>query len=153
MDQVDRVPEGVSITPLRIIEREQGNIMHGMKANDNGYAGFGEAYFTFVKHRAIKGWKKHGQMTLNLLVPAGVVKFVLFDDRTDSATKGLFFEITISRMNYKRLTIPPEIWFAFQGIGEEENIVLNIASIRHDPGETDDRSLDDPGFIYHNWLS
>ncbi|HTQ65268.1 MAG TPA: hypothetical protein VMI12_10740 [Puia sp.] len=152
MDQVGRIPEGVSITTLKIIKRDQGNIMHGMKSDENGYAGFGEAYFTFVKHRAIKGWKKHGRMTLNLVVPAGVVKFVLFDDRRDSVTKGLFFEITISRMNYKRLTVPPNIWLAFQGIGEEENIVLNIANIPHDPDETDDKSLDDPLLIYHNWL-
>jgi dTDP-4-dehydrorhamnose 3,5-epimerase len=152
MGPLNGLPDGVIVTPLRIIDRELGNIMHAMKTADEGFAGFGEAYFTFVKYKAIKGWKKHRQMTLNLVVPAGAVRFVLLDDR-ETTTGHAHFEIELSLSNYKRLTVPPGIWFAFQGIGEQENMILNLASIRHDPDETLERELSDPFFSYQNWLT
>ena len=39
--------------------------------------------------------------------------------------------------HYQRLTVPPGIWVAFSGEGPGENIVLNIASIPHDPVEAE----------------
>ena len=68
MDQIDIQFDGVLLTPLKIIEREQGNVMHALKNSDAGFDGFGEAYFTFVNNGVIKGWKKHREMTLNLIV-------------------------------------------------------------------------------------
>jgi dTDP-4-dehydrorhamnose 3,5-epimerase len=144
--------EGIILTPLKIIEREVGNIMHAMKEADYGYAGFGEAYFTFVTYKAIKGWKKHTQMTLNLVVPAGTVKFVMFDGRQNSNTKNSFFEVSLSRKNYQRLTVPPGVWIAFQGVNENENMVLNIGNIKHDPTETEDLSIDNPHLKYAGWI-
>jgi dTDP-4-dehydrorhamnose 3,5-epimerase len=144
--------QGVMLTPLKIIEREPGNIMHGMKQGDAGYEGFGEAYFTFVNYKTIKGWKKHSRMTLNLIVPLGAVKFVIFDDRENSSTRGQFFETILSRQNYQRLSVAPGLWTAFQGIDKNENMVLNIGSIHHDPTETEDSQIDNPQLQYGNWI-
>ena len=71
----------VLVTPLKIIDTVGGNVMHAMKDNDIGYAGFGEAYFSIIGFNAIKAWKRHKEMTLNIVVPHGEIKFVLFDDR------------------------------------------------------------------------
>lgn len=85
----------------------------------------------------IKAWKRHRKMTLNLVVPTGEIKFVLFDDRLDSTTCGQFFSIHLSRNNYQRLTVPPLVWMGVQGVSEDLNMLLNIASIPHDPEEVD----------------
>jgi dTDP-4-dehydrorhamnose 3,5-epimerase len=69
------------------------------------------------------------------VVPSGAVKFVLFDDRENSDSRGQFFEITLSPENYFRLTIPPEIWMGFTGITSGLNLILNIANLEHDPDE------------------
>ena len=45
---------------------------------------FKESYFSTVNGDVIKPWKKHNKMTLNLVVPLGEIKFVLFDDRRES---------------------------------------------------------------------
>ena len=37
--------------------------------------------------------------------------------------------------NYSRLTVPPGIWFGFQGLKVDASLVLNIANIPHDPFE------------------
>ena len=125
--------EGITITPLKRILHEKGDIYHAMKHSDDSFTSFGEAYFSCVHLNDIKGWKKHTRMVLNLVVQVGSVKFVLYDDRNESITKGEFFDLTMSADNYVRLTVPAGIWVAFQGIGEELNLLLNIASIEHDP--------------------
>ena len=136
----------VLIPKLDVIDTPGGNVMHGMKETSIGYSGFGEAYFSQVNESAIKAWKRHKNMTLNLVVPVGKIKFVLFDDRDESNIR--FQEIIISRDNYCRLTVPPMVWMGFQGLSSEESMLLNIANIEHDPGEVDRLEIDK---INYNW--
>ena len=140
--------DGVLLTPLCTIDASGGNVMQGMKINDPGYAGFGEAYFSVIEARAVKGWKRHRKMTLNLVVPIGAVRFVIHDDRSSSATHEKFQEVTLCKDNYQRLTVPPMVWLAFQGVSDLQNILLNVASLEHDPNEVDRKSIHDIPF---NW--
>ena len=140
--------EGVLVTPLKVISVYGGDVMHGLKATDRSYNGFGEAYFSMIESAAIKAWKKHTKMTLNLIVPNGSVRFVIYDERTESETNGKFQEFIISRENFIRLTIPPYLWFGFQGIGKKTSLLLNIADIEHQPDEIERRELNDLNF---NW--
>jgi dTDP-4-dehydrorhamnose 3,5-epimerase len=133
--------EGVILTLLKNIFHPSGNILHAMKATDPGYKGFGEAYFSTVNYQAIKGWKKHKIMTLNLVVPVGKIRFVIYDDRNESPTKGIFEEIVLSPENYQRLTIPPHVWLGFQGLEKELNLLLNIGDITHDPLEAENLEI------------
>ena len=128
MDNINHI-SGVIISPLNKIENQLGSILHGMKASENGYIEFGEAYFSTVGHNIIKPWKKHLKMTLNLIVPIGRVRFVFMDN------DGLFREEIIGDGNYVRLTIPPGIWFGFKGDYENTSLILNIANIEHSPEE------------------
>jgi len=133
--------EGVIITTLKVIDVVGGDVLHAMKAMDKGYDGFGEAYFSIIEKGTIKGWKRHNEMTLNLVVPVGVVRFRLFDDRKGSLTYGDSQEVVLSRENYRRLTLPPMIWIGFQGMGEKDSLLLNIANIPHDPNEMVSKKL------------
>jgi len=119
----------VVVTPLKQIKNPKGDIYHGMKKSDEGFDGFGEAYFSTVHKDDIKGWKKHTRMTLNLVVPVGAIEFVVYDEDEKS-----FFSEILSQEHYKRLTVKPGAWMAFRGVGEH-NMLLNIASIEHDPNE------------------
>lgn len=121
--------DGVILTPLKQIHHPKGDIFHGMKKSDIGYDGFGEAYFSTINQDDIKGWKKHMQMTLNLVVTVGEIKFVVYDEETKE-----FFSVILSQNNYQRLTVKPNLWMAFQGVGEY-NMLLNLASIEHNPNE------------------
>ena len=60
--------EGVSLHPLKQISVPNGDLWHAFKATDEGFVGFGEAYFTQVKPHAVKGWKRHNRYVLNLVV-------------------------------------------------------------------------------------
>lgn len=149
MGEIDGpLPEGVVLTPLRIIPGENGDVLHAMKASDPTFSSFGEAYFSTVKYGSRKGWKKHTRMVLNVVVPVGEIGFVLYDERPGSATHRRFFEVSLSRKNYQRLTVPPGIWMAFFGGGEGENILLNMASIQHDPAEAENLPIDSQRIPY-----
>jgi len=143
---VDVNISGVVFTPLSIIDTEGGDVLHAMKSSDMGYNGFGEAYFSTIDSGAIKGWKLHQEMILNLVVPIGKVRFVIFDDRIETPTKGEFCEIILSRENYGRLTIPPLLWVGFQGLDNSSSLLLNIASIEHSPEEVSRRELNEIEF-------
>ena len=121
--------DGVILTPLKQIQNPKGSVLHAMKKSDMGYDGFGEAYFSSISKNSIKGWKTHTKMTLNITVPIGVIKFVIYNRHDVN-----FFSVTLSQENYQRLTIKPGLSMAFMGIGES-NILLNLANIEHNPDE------------------
>jgi len=127
--------DGIILTPLNQIHHPKGDIYHAMKKSDDGFDGFGEAYFSTVHKNDIKGWKKHRDMTLNLLVPIGEIEFVAYNEDLKE-----FFSVKISQNNYQRLTIKPNLWLAFKGI-DENSMLLNIASIEHDPNESENMEL------------
>jgi len=139
---------GVSITPLRQILDERGKIMHMLRSDAPGFQGFGEIYFSCVYPGAIKGWHIHSRMTLNYAVPHGHIKFVLYDDRDGSSTRGELQEIFLGPDNYCLVTVPPLVWNGFKGIGAEMAIVANCASIPHDPDEIDRLDPFDPSIPY-----
>jgi dTDP-4-dehydrorhamnose 3,5-epimerase len=139
--------DGLIISPLKQIHHPKGDVLHGMKASDQGYAGFGEAYFSSVNMGQVKGWKKHTKMTMNIVVPVGAVKLVFYDMRETSPSFEQFQTVTLSKNNYKRVTIPPNIWVAFQG-QEDVNLLLNLASIEHSPEEAESIDLE---HINYDW--
>ncbi len=129
--------EGVIITDLKIISDERGAVLHMLRSDDPVFHKFGEIYFSKVFPGVIKAWKLHKKMTLNLAVPMGKVKLVLYDNRADSKTRGIIEEIILSEENYKLVTVPPQIWFGFTAIGEETALLANCATIVHDPAEVE----------------
>ena len=132
--------DGVVLTPLKQIHNPKGDVFHAMKRIDEGFAGFGEAYFSTINQNDIKGWKKHTEMTLNLVVVSGEVEFVLYDGDG-------FFNVKLSKKNYQRLTVRPNLWLAFRGLSDE-NMLLNLASIEHNQNESENVDI---GAFDYNW--
>ena len=147
MDKVNMI-DGTILTPLKIIDHPLGDVFHGIKSSDNGFAGFQEAYFSTIKGGVIKPWKKHLEMTLNLIVPAGEVKFVLYDDRLNSKTNGQFMDVTLSLKNYHRLTVPPNIWFGFKSLSAEPSLIVNVADLKHDINEINRQEIAEFCYIW-----
>ena len=122
--------EPVLLTPLRRIAHPKGDVLHAMKRSDPGFADFGEAYFSTVLPGETKGWKRHRLMQLNLVVPVGMVRFHVHDAETGKTER-----YDIGDGHYARLTVPAGYWVAFGGISDVPSLLLNLASIEHDPEE------------------
>jgi dTDP-4-dehydrorhamnose 3,5-epimerase len=127
--------EGVSIHPLRQIPDERGKIMHMLRSDDPHFLAFGEIYFSFVYPGVVKGWHIHKQMTLNYAVVLGMIKLVLYDDRSGSLTHGELQELFIGEANYVLVTVPSMVWNGFKGVGVTPAIVANCATLPHHPDE------------------
>lgn len=134
----------IRVTPLSRIPVTGGDVLHALKATETDFNGFGEAYFSTVKPSYVKAWKRHLRMTMNLVVPVGMVRFV-FLDRESGAVR----EEVIGIERYLRISVPPGIWFGFQGAGEHDSLVLNISSIPHDPDEVERLPV---SAIEYEWL-
>lgn len=140
--------DGVLVTPLKQILDERGKVMHMLRADAPHFSHFGEIYFSSVYPGAIKAWHLHREMTLNYAVPHGRIKFVLYDDRSESPTRGVVQEFFLGPDHYCLVTVPPLVWNGFKGIGDETAIVANCASIPHDPDEILRRPAFDPSIPY-----
>jgi len=140
--------EGVIVTPLRQIIDERGKVMHMLREDSPTFTRFGEIYFSCTNPGAIKAWHMHKKMTLNYAVLDGEIKFVLFDDRPGSKTRGCIEEFFLSSENYCLVTVPPLIWNGFKGIGIKRSIVANCATFPHDPTEIERRDPFDPRIPY-----
>ena len=134
----------ILVTPLMRIPTVGGDVMHALKNSDNGFNGFGEVYLSWVEHGAIKAWKYHQHMTLNLVVPLGEVSFVfhIMDQKKSFRTEN------IGEEQYARLTVPPGIWFGFQGRGSSQSLLMNMANMVHDPDEVLRKSASE---FNYNW--
>lgn len=140
--------DGVIITPLRQILDERGKIMHMLRRDAPHFRAFGEVYFSCVEPGAIKAWHIHKIMTLNYAVPHGKIKFVLYDDRADSPTRGRLQEVYLGPDNYCLVTVPPLVWNGFKGLGSHSSIVANCATEPHSPDEIERREPFDSSIGY-----
>lgn len=138
--------EDILVTPLRRVETAGGDVLHALKQTDAGFVAFGEAYFSLITAGSVKAWKRHTRMTMNLVVPKGKVRFVFRENTADGLDK-LRVE-DIGEDCYARITVPPGIWFGFQGIKSPESLILNIASIPHDPDEVERLALTDILYVW-----
>ena len=133
----------IKVIPLKRINTSGGDVLHALKSSDEEFNNFGEIYFSWVEKNAVKAWKKHTRMSMNLVVPVGLVRFVFYNEVNQE------FKIhEIGESNYMRLFVPPNTWFGFQGVYAERSLVTNISNILHDPEEVDRRL---PEEIEYNW--
>lgn len=140
--------DGVVVTPLRQIFDERGKVMHMLREDSPVFSHFGEIYFSCTNPGAVKAWHLHKKLTLNYAVIFGEIKFVLYDDRPESKTRGEVQEFFISPENYCLVTVPPLIWNGFKGIGQKTSIVANCATLPHDPDEIVRLSATDANIPY-----
>ncbi len=143
--------EGVEVVPLKHIIDDRGAVLHMLRCDSAYFKQFGEVYFSIVNPGNVKAWKRHPRMAQNITIPKGKIKFVLYDDRDKSITKGHLETIVIGYPDrYYLLCIPPMIWYGFQSVFETESIIVNCTTIPHDPNEVEHLDKSDQ-YIPYKW--
>ena len=127
--------DGLEIFPIRKIENENGKLLHVLRSDAPHFEKFGEAYMSVTNPGVIKGWKFHKTLRQNFVVPVGKVKFVFFDDRENSKTRGELAHIETGEDDYFLLKIPARLWYSFKTISDKPSYILNCATDPHDPQE------------------
>ena len=140
----------IKITPLKIISDDRGKVMHMLRKDSAIFDKFGEIYFSTIYYKSIKAWHLHKESVLNYACIKGKVKLVLFDDRKESPSKGIYQELTLSPEDYFLVTIPSNIWNGFKGLDKNESIIANCLTLPHDEKEMVRKDPFDKTFNY-NW--
>jgi dTDP-4-dehydrorhamnose 3,5-epimerase len=60
----------------------------------------------------------------------------MYDDRTDSRTRGRVMERFLGPDDYSLVVIPPGVWNGMKGM-DEVSLVANCATHPHDPSRTE----------------
>lgn len=134
--------DSILVGQLAKVAAPGGQIFQVIKNTDPNFHGFGEAYFSWIESGVVKAWRKHKSMTMNLVCPIGKVQFVFYGGDNSFRLE------EIGEDCYRRITVPPGVWFGFKGLSTGKNLILNIANIPHDSSETE-RLLKDK--IDFNW--
>jgi dTDP-4-dehydrorhamnose 3,5-epimerase len=115
-----------------------------MRRDEPEFSTFGECYFSEMLPRAVKAWKRHSRQTQHIAVPVGRVRFVIFDDRETSSSRGLVEVVELGRPDdYHRLCIPRGLWYGFTCLSDEPALIANCADRPHDPTDAEIRPEND----------
>ena len=134
----------IRVTDMKNIYLKDGNVLHYLKRKDKSFNQFGEVYFSWILENKVKGWKKQKKNTMNLIVPVGSVRFVFFKDKISDG----IFSIIIGENNYKRITVPPNLWYGFKNMSNKKSLIANLIDNEHDPNDFETKDL---GLINFNW--
>ena len=127
----------LELIPLNQIKDDRGAVYHYLRSTNRTFKGFGEAYYSKINSKIIKGWKLHNRIHQNLCVPFGEVKIVVYDDRLHSPSRGFLMEIILNDTNnYQLLSIPPGLWYSFKCISDDFALLANIIDKEHDELES-----------------
>lgn len=132
--------EGVSFVPRRVIPSAQGEVRHLLKCTDPEFNAdtlpFGEAYASILYPGFRKDWKLHTKCVQRLFVLVGVIEFALYDGRENSSTFGQFQRELVGGDRHGLLIIPPGVYATWRNKTEGNTLILNLATLPHDPAES-----------------
>ena len=144
--------DGVVLTPLKLLPNERGRLMEVQRRDDSAFPGFGQVYVTQSFAGVIKAWYRHRVQIDQIAAITGLIKLVLYDDRSDSPTRGELMEVMLGDLVPRLVLIPPGIWHGFRAVGETSAFLLHLNSEPHNPDAVDEERLD-PGdpYIPYQW--
>jgi len=97
----------------------------------------------------VKAWKRHRAQTQNLAVPVGRIRVAIYDDRAGSRSHGRLQLLELGRPDaYRRLRIPPGLWYGFSCLGAAAALLVNCADMPHDPTDSETLPANDPTIPY-----
>ena len=145
---------GVKTKLLKVIPDERGHLMEILRCDDEVFSQFGQVYVTTAYPGVVKGWHYHNKQDDNFAVVKGMIKLVLYDRRTDSATHGEINEFLIGEHRPMLVHIPQDVVHGFKGIGTEEAIIVNTVTKPYDYQQPDEfRIAPHSGEIPYDWSS
>jgi len=144
--------KGVIVSVLKRNIDERGKLTEILRSDDPHFLKFGQVYTTSVFPKVVKAWHYHKIQVDNITILIGRVRLVLFDNRKDSETFEEINELILDASNPTLVTIPPEIYHGFKGIGLCESILINVPTEHYNKNDPDEYRLDPKtGCMPYDW--
>lgn len=133
---------GVRTKQLKVIPDERGRLMEILRADDDLFIQFGQAYVTAAYPGVVKAWHYHRHQIDHFMVLKGMMKVVLYDARPESPTHNTINEFFMGDHNPMLLQIPNLVYHGFKCIGETEALVLNLSTEVYNYDDPDEYRVD-----------
>ncbi|MCZ7397253.1 MAG: dTDP-4-dehydrorhamnose 3,5-epimerase family protein [Candidatus Methanoperedens sp.] len=133
--------DGVVIKNLKVIPDERGWLMEILRCDDEIFTKFGQVYMSTAYPGVVKGWHYHKKQTDNFTCVHGMMKVVLYDSRKESQTFKTLMELFVGEKNPILISVPPEVYHGFKGIGTETAYFLSIPTLPYNYEEPDESIL------------
>tara|TARA_B100000795_G_C22806749_1_gene445506 strand:+ start:11773 stop:12213 length:441 start_codon:yes stop_codon:yes gene_type:complete len=140
--------KGPQVHDLSIYNDERGSLLHILSSKNHPHFIFGECYGSETKPGVTKAWKRHENISQNLIVISGEIKLVIFDVRKESSSYNRPFVIQLSRENYKLVHIPKGLWYGFKCISEVDAMIINCIDKPYDSLESETEVIENLSFDY-----
>jgi len=146
------VIDGVRSKSLLCHPDERGRLWEILRSDDEIFQRFGQVYVTTAYPGIVKAWHAHKKQTDFFTVISGMAKFVLYDMREDSPTRGELQEFFLGRDRLMLVTIPPGVYHGFKCLGDQEVIALNCPTEPYSADDPDELRLPhDTDKIPYHW--
>jgi len=134
--------QGVVIKKLKVVPDERGRLMEILRNDEGFFSGFGQVYLTTAYPGVVKAWHAHRKQVDNLTIVKGMAKFVLYDGREGSPTRGEINEFYVGEHNPILISIPTGVFHGFKCISSSECLAINIPSEVYRADNPDEIRLD-----------
>lgn len=143
---------GVAVKRLTVNVDERGSLMEILRADDEIFEKFGQAYVSLNYPGVIRAWHYHKKQTDYFCVVKGMVKVALYDAREGSQTYGEVNEFFIGERNNLLVKIPPGVYHGYKTIGMEPSLLINFPTEPYDRANPDEYRIpyNSPDIPY-NW--
>lgn len=142
--------DGVRTKKLSVHADERGRLVEMLRADDELFEKFGQAYLTSAYPGVVKAWHYHEKQVDHFVCVHGMMKVVLYDEREGSRTRGLVNEFFLGVHNPLLVRIPAGVYHGFKCISEHEALIVNIPTEVYHYAEPDEFRIDahDPRIPY-----
>ena len=144
--------EGVKTKKLKLIPDERGWLMEILRSDDQElFRKFGQVYVSATYPGVVKAWHYHKHQVDNFACITGMVKLVLVDTRTDSATEGVVNEFFLGAQQPMLVQVPNLVYHGWKCIGTDVAAVVNVPTELYHYHEPDEYRLDPHGTLPYDW--
>ena len=147
VDQQTVTPSGERVAPLIDGVRLRPAVTHPDERGElcevfSTAWGFHDAalvyiYQVSIRPQKIKGWTLHHVQDDRIFVILGTIKFVLYDAREGSPTRGMVNELCIGERNRALIVVPTGVFHALQNVGTTDAHFVNMPTRPYDHAHPD----------------
>lgn len=143
---------GSSVRNLTVHSDDRGRLFEILRNDDPGFIRFGQVYVTTAFPGVVKAWHRHQKQTDFFCLIQGQARFVLYDPRPDSPTRGQVDEIACDGAQPRLIVIPNLVYHGFKNIGSVDAICINCPTEVYNVAMPDEERVDPyDNNIPHDW--
>ncbi|MBP7460069.1 MAG: dTDP-4-dehydrorhamnose 3,5-epimerase family protein [Candidatus Delongbacteria bacterium] len=133
---------GVETKNLNVIPDERGRLMEILRSDESIFNRFGQVYLTTTYPGVVKAWHFHKKQDDYICCIHGMIKLVLWDDRSESPTQGCLNTFCIGTHQPMLIRVPAGVYHGWKCISQEEAMIINLPTQPYCYEDPDEYRLD-----------